>query len=107
MTCIAQCRPRAALALATLLIVSGPAPAAETFPEPRMKNIRVDYCKYWANSCGQEAADNFCREMGYGRSPRFSRAKNLGRFGVPTLVLGDGRLCMHPTCSGFSAITCE
>jgi hypothetical protein len=95
------------LALAVLLLGDCAASAAESFPEPKIRNVRVDYCKYWATGCGQDAADNFCRERGYARSPRFSRAKNLGRYNIPTLVLGDGRLCMHPTCSGFSAIACE
>ena len=95
-----------ALVLAAALVTLPAHAQTEVFANPAIKGMRLDWCMYWAHDCGEPAADFFCREQGFARSLRFSIDQNVGRRGVVTLVLGDGRLCAAPTCSGFRSITC-
>jgi hypothetical protein len=77
------------------------------FGEPQVKGMRLDWCLYWARGCGQLAANAFCRTQDFDDALRFAIDQNLGRRGIVTVVLGDGRLCGAATCSGFRSVTCE
>ncbi len=88
------------------LFAHDPAPAqvrTESFLRPVIKDTRLDFCRNWGVSCGQPAADLFCREKGYERAQSF-----VGPVpgGGQTLVFGDGRLCIGPFCAAFSSIIC-
>jgi hypothetical protein len=79
----------------------------EVLHEPKVRGMRLDWCLYWARGCGEPAASAYCRTLGFNGALRYSIDQNLGRKGVVTVVLGDGRLCGAATCSGFRSVTCE
>jgi hypothetical protein len=91
--------------LATHAGIAG-APKLATFMNPMVKDKRLDYCLHWRADCGAPAADAYCRQEGYSRSPSFRIAENIGAQ-VPTLVLGDNRTCSDAGCDGFASINCE
>ena len=95
-----------AVALSFLCCKSAFADVA-VFGEPKVKGMRLDWCLYWANGCGEPAASAYCHTQGFADALRFAIDQNLGRRGAVTVVLGDGRLCAAPTCSGFRSVTCE
>jgi hypothetical protein len=78
----------------------------KNFVAPKIKNIRLDWCRHWARDCGKPAADLFCRQMGFSTAVRFSIDPEIGARGIATVVFGDGKLCRAPYCSGFRIITC-
>jgi hypothetical protein len=101
--------------LLAVLIVTGalaaPAPDAaaqstQTFVAPKVKGVRLDWCRNWAQNCGAPAAQLFCREMGFGKAQSWRIDENVGERGISTLVFGDGRLCQESYCSGFRMIVC-
>ncbi len=97
----------AAIVAAAALFAPGLAAAAtQTFANPSVKGVRLDWCAHFGTGCGQPAADLFCRQNGFTSAARFAMDPNIGQRGVATLVFGDGRLCNGPNCSGFRAITC-
>lgn len=101
--------PRLGLMLPLMAIgFAMPLAAQETrsFSAPAVKGVRLDWCKHWARDCGKPAADLFCREMGFQHAAQFEIDVGVGGRGIRTLVFGDGRICSHPTCSSFKAITC-
>ncbi len=81
-------------------------PNRTRFRFPKVKNVRVDWCRNWGENCGQPAADLFCREQGFARAGRIAIDETTGKQGIPTLVFGDGRLCLADYCNGFRQITC-
>jgi hypothetical protein len=105
----ARRRCAAATALTVALAFLGKPASADVaaFPEPKVKGMRLDWCLYWANDCGKPAASAYCRTQGFEGALRFAIDQNVGSRGVVTVVLGDGRLCAAPTCSGFRSVTCE
>ena len=97
----------AGIVVAVALLAPSTAPAAtQTFANPSVKGVRLDWCAHFGTACGQAAADLFCRQNGFTSAARFAMDPNIGRRGIATLVFGDGRLCNGPNCSGFRAITC-
>ncbi len=97
----------AGIVVAMALVASGPAPATtQTFANPSVEGVRLDWCAHFGTACGQAAADLFCRQSGFTNAQRFTIDPNIGRRGIATLVFGDGRLCNGANCSGFRAITC-
>lgn len=89
-----------------ILSASGSHAADRFINEPRVHGLRIDWCQYWAHGCGQGGADNYCRHEGFDGAADFQADYYLGSKGVPTLVLGDGRFCMHATCTGLRWVTC-
>ncbi len=97
----------AGIVVAMALLAPSSAPAAtQTFANPSVKGVRLDWCAHFGTACGQAAADLFCHQNGFSSAQRFAMDPNIGRRGIATLVFGDGRLCSGPNCSGFRAITC-
>ena len=76
-----------------------------TFSAPKVKGVRLDWCKVWGSQCGAPAAALFCRQLGYERAVNFAPDPRAGGRG-PTLVFGSGGLCHGPRCVGFRHITC-
>jgi tetratricopeptide (TPR) repeat protein len=84
----------------------GSSSAAVTIDAPRYGNRRLDWCRYWARSCGRPAADEFCRRHGFAGATAFSQAPRIGATD-PTSVIGTGQICDRATCTGFASITCS
>jgi hypothetical protein len=72
------------------------------FDRPMHKNLaRLDNCQHFGTSCGQPAADNFCRIMGYERATRFET-----EHASPTRVINFGQECTGSICVAFKSIVC-
>ncbi len=76
------------------------------FRFPKIKGLRVDWCRNWGKNCGKPAADLFCLEQGFASARKFAIDEDTGKQGIPTLVFGDGRICAAAACNGFRQITC-
>jgi tetratricopeptide (TPR) repeat protein len=97
----------AAQALKRLSSVEGPSAEASSvvkIEQPRLGNLRLDWCREWAQQCGKAAADEFCRRQGFAEAASFAKAANVGE---PTRVIGSGQVCNQPSCAGFAAISCR
>ncbi|MEX3006917.1 hypothetical protein [Hoeflea sp. TYP-13] len=81
-------------------------PDTTRFRFPKIKDVRVDWCRNWGRECGEPAAELFCREMGFPRASKFVVDQTTGKKGIPTVVFGDGRICDARYCNGFRQITC-
>jgi len=92
-----------ALAAALLLWPSvGETQQRMRFDRPAINNIPVDWCLTWGQNCGKPAADYFCQTRGYQHSDDFGVVNNIGR----TVILKTRQVCNHPTCDGFSYVSC-
>jgi len=79
-----------------------PPPPVGQNPRPKSPNgYAVDHCLHWATSCGQPAADQYCRSIGYPGATGFT-SMNMR----PTWVLGDNKVCDLPACVGFTSVSC-
>ncbi|MEM6460632.1 MAG: hypothetical protein AAF724_01810 [Pseudomonadota bacterium] len=76
------------------------------FRNPHIDNLRVDWCRNWGANCGKPAADLFCREMGFESANRFLMDRTSGINGIPSLVIGDDRVCNARYCNAFKVIAC-
>jgi hypothetical protein len=72
------------------------------FAAPTVGAYGIDVCLNWGTSCGQPAADEFCRRQGYARATEQGVLEDA----PPTLVLGDNAVCDQPFCDRFAYITC-
>jgi hypothetical protein len=72
------------------------------FNRPMYKNLaRLDNCQHFGKFCGQPAADDFCRIMGYERATRFDT-----EHASPTRVINFGQECTGSVCVAFKSIVC-
>lgn len=78
---------------------------AVTYNKPKIGGLRLDWCRVWANECGQPAAKAFCQSEGYAKAKSFAKASNIGAF-AKTRVIGSGQVCDQPGCDGFAWIKC-
>jgi hypothetical protein len=62
---------------------------------------RLDVCQHFGKFCGQAAADDYCRIMGYERATKFEAEP-----ATPTRVINFGQECKGPGCRGFKFIVC-
>lgn len=83
-----------------------PTPSKKTFSAPEMDGYLIDFCFFWGEKCGQDAATAFCVEQGYAGALEWEVGKGLGSR-KPTRTLGDKRVCDRPDCDGFASITCS
>jgi hypothetical protein len=97
----------AATAAATILAMSHLAAAeTQTFQKPmHPQGNRLDWCLNWAQGCGKDAADAFCKQKGFKSAQSFTKATDIGDK-VKTRVLATGAVCDQKLCDGFGAITC-
>jgi hypothetical protein len=73
------------------------------FAPPMINEKRVDWCKTWGKDCGQEAADQFCKQEGYSGADTWRTEKIDSTF-----IMGDGKMCSGSgRCDGFSFIRCK
>ncbi len=63
--------------------------------------LPLDWCRIWANDCGQGAADVFCRQEGHQAAARFVRYDGAKK----TWVIDDKKECNAP-CASFKSIVC-
>jgi len=83
-----------------------PAPVQGTsvrFDRPLFKNgpERVDVCDHFGTACGQPAADDYCRVMGFQRASSWEP-----EHASPTKVLNLGKVCTGDPCTGFKFVVC-
>ena len=85
---------------------TAPAPLVQvvTIANPRIGEVRLDWCREWARSCGKAAADEFCRSQGFVEARSFVKAPRLQE---PTRVIGTGQTCSNASCDGFASIACR
>ncbi len=73
---------------------------------PKVKNVRLDWCRHAGRACGEPAAILFCRENGFDRASDFQADPRAGAAGMSTLIFGDGKICHGPQCQSFRHIVC-
>ncbi len=77
----------------------------KTFRYPKINGYRLDWCRLWAQDCGEGAADTFCKRMGFKRAINFQEDYDIGARS-PTYVIDSGKICNQSFCDGFKYITC-
>lgn len=71
------------------------------FDYPRQNGAIVDACVAWAYDCGRGGATQFCQQQG------FRTAFGWDTFHPgQTYVIGSGKPCNGPGCTGFSYVVC-
>ena len=66
-------------AVATLAVSGIAAAETKTFHKPlHPQGNRLDWCFNWAQGCGQQAADAFCKHHGFTTAQTFSKATDIG-----------------------------
>ena|SRR5919108_540247 len=93
--------------VATWIGASGSARAAEQrFSNPMHPwGNRLDWCYDWADGCGQQAADAYCKSRGFTRATHFEMAADVGAT-TRTRLFSTGAVCDRPFCDAFRFITC-
>ena len=81
-------------------------PEKQTFPDPMYAGMRLDVCYEWANRCGQEPADEWCKLQGFNHALDFP-TEVVGERGIPTKLIGTQQECRESFCGSFKYITCE
>jgi len=94
--------PGAAPAPAPAAPAPAPEPVTQVFSPAVLGGAIVDACLYLNANCGQPAADNFCKVVGFASAVNFQAAPFR-----PTLVLGSNQLCNEPHCNGLFLVTCQ
>ena len=100
-------RPLLPALFAALVISSTPAFAQSDvvrIDAPQVDGVMLDWCRRFAEKCGQPAADAFCRANGYRRSVRFVQWIDPGK---PTKIISDGQICDSEGCDSFRWIECK
>jgi hypothetical protein len=82
---------------------SGDGDAETTYKKPKIKGVRLDWCRDWGTNCGEPAALAFCKSKGDSEVVSFKMAPDIGK----TRVISTGQVCDDPTCDGFKQITCK
>jgi len=100
---ITRFTPCAAGSLTLLALTALPASGQQTFQQPRVDGIALDWCLRPGADCGKPAADGFCSSRELGPAQGFTRADDVGK----TLILGTKQVCNDPSCDGFAAIQCS
>ena len=77
----------------------------KTFRYPTINGYRLDWCRKWAQDCGQGAANALCKRMGFTKAIAFEEDYDIGAKS-PTYVIGSGKICNQSFCDGFKYITC-
>lgn len=76
--------------------------ASNVFSPVQVAGMTMDYCLTFAATCGQPAADEFCRRNGYTRAASFDWS-----YQRPTRTLVSNETCDQDGCGGYNRITCE
>jgi hypothetical protein len=79
------------------------------FDKPMWNGEQLDGCLYWADKCGQPAADQFCKQKGY--SSAGNGAWGIESHAKKTRVIMTNKLCEtgknNPNCGAFTFIECK
>jgi hypothetical protein len=89
--------------VSVLLSATGASALEDQFNRPTYKaqgQVRLDNCEQFGSSCGQPAADHYCRLQGYERATNFETVR-----ASPTKVI-FGRECNGSFCVAFKLIAC-
>jgi hypothetical protein len=96
----------------TGLLISPEAPQApvapsgsQTFEFPLLQGYRLHACLSGDRDCGDPAASEWCRGLGFSSAANWTIDENIGSL-YPTLAIGDLGLCANFVCDGFREITC-
>jgi hypothetical protein len=81
-------------------------PERQVFPEPMYGEFRLDACFVWADRCGQEPANEWCKSKGFKRAIDYS-TETVGDQGIVTKLIGTQGICKESFCAGFKYIKCE
>lgn len=95
--------------IGTLLTIGTAANASaytKTYNQPMHGGKRLDWCVNWAQGCGKQAADAFCKAKGFDKTTAFSIDHNIGQ-SSPTRLIGTGAVCDQGFCDGFKKVTCQ
>jgi hypothetical protein len=76
------------------------------FNSPVYNGNRLDWCAAWAQGCGAEAANLFCKQQGFDHTTGFTQDVDIGA-SSPTRIITTGALCDQPFCDGFKMISCD
>lgn len=90
-----------------LMVATLAAPAQSEilrFDKPTVDGVLLDWCRLYADKCGQPAADAFCRANGYRRTVRYVKWNGPG---LPTKIISNGQICDDPGCDSFVWIECK
>ncbi|HLF30763.1 MAG TPA: hypothetical protein VI566_07005 [Xanthomonadales bacterium] len=66
---------------------------------------RIDLCLHWGMECAGEAADVYCKSLGFDRVTRWEPDPDVGAES-PTVVIGTGQICDEAHCDSFASVTC-
>ncbi len=81
-------------------------PGLIRFTNPMYQGYRLDWCRKWANECGEPAASAWCRYKKFDHTNSWKKAPDIGNTSH-TKVFQGGRICDKPFCTGFSEIVCD
>jgi len=101
-------RKKAAMVISGLLfaVFAFQASAAElTIVSPKHAGYRLDLCLHWGMQCAGEAADAYCKFLGFDRVTEWEPELDVGAQS-PTIVMGDNRVCDGAYCDSFAWISC-
>jgi hypothetical protein len=79
---------------------------SQTFSSPLYKGLALDWCLTFEQSCGQAAADFFCKVNGFSQAASFQGPVRLN--GGKTVLPKSGAICNTDVhgCDTFSSVTC-
>jgi len=101
-----QARLLQLLASALFSACAASAAAVETqIYHPSDGQNRIDLCLHWGMECAGEAADVYCKSLGFDRVSQWEPDPDVGATS-PTVVIGTGQICSEPHCDSFASITC-
>jgi hypothetical protein len=94
------------LAAALFSACAASAAAVETqIYHPGDGQNRIDLCLHWGMECAGEAADVYCKSLGFDRVSQWEPDPDVGATS-PTVVIGSGQICSEPHCDSFASVTC-
>lgn len=94
----------AAISFLAFSMLAGAAGAAEeTFSNPRMFDLPIDWCASKGGACGSAGADLFCQSRGYEQSLHFTKAHTDAK----TLYFASGKACNDGTCEALTEVVCS
>lgn len=76
------------------------------FRKPAVNGVRIHFCYLPGKGCGQQAADFYCKGVGYEKALSYQQSTVLIALKAPQ-YMGNGQLCEGLECVGFKSIICR